>query len=816
MSTVINRTTLVIIDSVNTPDYPVEYWIINPDLSALTGVPKKYWKVVGDTVIEMDQSEKDDVDAALLPTAKIAKKISLQNDADTMIISLGYSNEIQLSFQSMYSDSNRIRPNRLGYLQSYIEWINQINNEIKTKQDSVDIQTTLDVRVVGGAITFDNSTNNIIVSEDWTTELSTRPICHLSNSDGSLPSELAAYPAETDFYVIYVDATHIQVSESNSGSAIAFTDDGTGESIITRESDGDFIGVSGVTLDTTTLIAANPDKTIAGAMTVADELDLFNFINANADVEDPPTGVHGPFYLMQELMHRRELYGDNENPLYYPEQNQAILGESGILVSHAGRISNVEDIHDKGAWHDQDVRKANWKRPSDLLIFYGWLNSFNSGKNAWYNEKVAQDIAHYGMAVYGDGIQDPGHGDYANTQIIVPRVRELNCCFKAFGYVSANQTLVNFKTKVDQWDTLQVQGIFIDEAGYDYGKTRAEFNEMLDYVHGKTYANIAFANAWNTDNILGTANDVSFPNSTYNDPLTESNLSEDDWILLESFPINTTAYSGNAGYESKSDWATRGSKAIALRATYNVNFAGCGIINDDNNSGQDLFNFGFISSIMWSLEAWGTSDTSYGSGSATTRFWQRPEVSYLNGLWTLNADIRVDDLDSDVYHRYTEDAKLSLDFSTSAQLSYIGYSDRRRVVGVSSVATTATGSSYQSLKSIIIPSNTLVKNIVLRIQAGVRRTTGSGNGTYRLTFGGTEIVTLSASGNTPIILNGNIYLNGSSVDGYLGHDADRAYGAGGTIACNIDQSLALLVDLATDGDVFTCDWWTVEIISSNS
>jgi len=65
MSDVIHRTTLEQRVSVNTPDYPVEEWIINPDLSAVQGVAKKYWKIVGDDVQEMTQTEKDAVDAAL-------------------------------------------------------------------------------------------------------------------------------------------------------------------------------------------------------------------------------------------------------------------------------------------------------------------------------------------------------------------------------------------------------------------------------------------------------------------------------------------------------------------------------------------------------------------------------------------------------------------------------------------------------------------------------------------------------------------------------------------------------------------------------
>ena len=64
MANVINRTTCEYLESVNTPDFSVLDWIINPDLSAVSGVPMKYWKCSGDSVVEMSQAEKDTVDAA--------------------------------------------------------------------------------------------------------------------------------------------------------------------------------------------------------------------------------------------------------------------------------------------------------------------------------------------------------------------------------------------------------------------------------------------------------------------------------------------------------------------------------------------------------------------------------------------------------------------------------------------------------------------------------------------------------------------------------------------------------------------------------
>lgn len=64
MSDVLNRTTKQYLSSVNTPDYLEIDWIINPDLSAVVGVPQKYWKISGDSVLEMNAEEKIAVDLA--------------------------------------------------------------------------------------------------------------------------------------------------------------------------------------------------------------------------------------------------------------------------------------------------------------------------------------------------------------------------------------------------------------------------------------------------------------------------------------------------------------------------------------------------------------------------------------------------------------------------------------------------------------------------------------------------------------------------------------------------------------------------------
>jgi len=407
----------------------------------------------------------------------------------------------------------------------------------------------------------------------------------------------------------------------------------------------------------------------AGLSPFVTSSELTDFVDANARVTDAATGIQGPFELMQVMVNRRELFNDTDSPLYIPEK-VPILGASGMLQDHANRVANLEDIHAKNAWHRQDIVKATYSRPLDLLIYYGWPSTFNALGS---NEAIAKEMARYGVIVLGAGLQDPSHGDYANTQVIINRIKVLNPYALIFGYVATTEVIATFQTKTGQWNTLGIHGIFMDMAGYDYGINRADFNTRVDYVHGRTSSNLCFVNAWNIDHILGTANDVSYPNTTWNPTLVASNLTYNDWYLLESFPINTTAYSGNAGYEAKADWAARGVKATSLRATYGINLAAVGIIDNTSANGQALFNFLFISSLQFSFEASGSSDVSYASGTSTVYWWYRLSVIELGVEWSLNPSVQVDTSDADVYWRYVERGRLMLDHSTGAQLAKIIY-----------------------------------------------------------------------------------------------------------------------------------------------
>jgi len=380
------------------------------------------------------------------------------------------------------------------------------------------------------------------------------------------------------------------------------------------------------------------------------------------DTSTNKTGISPWFNI---VMMQKELYNSVDNPLYDSSFNPLTT-----------RTSTVETIHNKLGWHDTQVKQGYYQKPKNLLIYYGWTNSFNSAVNGWSNEKVAQDMAKHNLIVLGDGIQGSGHGDHANATAIIARIKVIKPEAQIFGYVTVNQTLANFKTKVNQWADMGVHGIFMDEAGYDYGSTatngRAAFNTKVDYVHGNDSTNdpmIAFVNAWNMDHVIGTVNDGSYPNSTWNPDTLESTLDEDDWFLLESFTVHTVSYSGD--YATGADWYSRGEKAVNHRYNYGINLAAVNVIDNDSTAAQDMFDFCFVSSCMYSLDAIGSSDESYGASSAAVTFWNRSDVTMMGPIYDLSPTIKQDASDSDVYWRFTETGSFKLDFSSGAQSSAI-------------------------------------------------------------------------------------------------------------------------------------------------
>lgn len=492
------------------------------------------------------------------------------------------------------------------------------------------------------------------------------------------------------------------------------------------------------------------------------ELYLRNTVNDNVYVSDgttiteftpsietdPSTGIKGDNLFLNVQTMQREFYNDPTSMFYVPEF-QPILGDEGTQVESDNRILNLENIHNKTGNHYREVIKGQYQKPDDVLIYYGWLNSFNYTDNSWNNELVAQDMSKYRIIVFADGIQDSSHGDYSNTQTIISRLKVLNPSIKIFGNVPVNQTLSNFQESVDEWEVLGVHGIFLTYAGYEYGDTstndREAFNTRVDYVHDTTSNLICFINSFYINHIIGTDNDPLYPNTTWNPNLLESTLTNNDYAFITSSAIDTTLYSGNNGYEAKTDWETRITNAINKRFTYGINLvAGC-IINNDNSNGQDLFNFAYTSALMGSFEGFCSSDTSYGSSSATITYWDRPNTSNLGVTLSYSPSIIEDGVDSDIYRRKLQYGELVLDFSSGVQTSEIVYYSTQTESSQSSGSSTSDSTSSLDMVPFFVMDSSGGQSII------------SSDATLVLDSIETDNTNYSLSGNEVTVLSSGIY-----------------------------------------------------------
>lgn len=135
-----------------------------------------------------------------------------------------------------------------------------------------------------------------------------------------------------------------------------------------------------------------------------------------------------------------------------------------------------------------------------------------------------------------------------------------------------------------------------------------------------------------------------------------------------------------------------------------------------------------------------------------------------------------------------------------------------RILDAARKVVTVSGSGFRPLFSVPIPGGTLGTTKILRGEYAVRRTTGAGTATVRVSYGGTVMVTHAVA--TSAVFLGRFFLFAAgAVSSQRVHAllADTALGVDvvtGTAAQDSTRDLNLDVelDLGTDTDVFTGDF----------
>jgi hypothetical protein len=227
--------------------------------------------------------------------------------------------------------------------------------------------------------------------------------------------------------------------------------------------------------------------------------------------------------------------------------------------------------------------------PKRVAVYYGYPSLVNGAKGDL--AKAAQVFNRYHIVVFGDGLEFPGE-EHDN---VVRLITKLDKQVLVFGYVCLGSTqklaIAEMEKRVLAWKRMGVQGIFLDEAGNDFGVDHERRERIVSLIHSLGLS--AFVNAFQPSDVFG---DGPTP------------LGKGDFFLLESFVVR-------GGKLDNSKWMTaRMQQAASYRDIYKFNLVGV-TTADSTPFSLALFKRACAAAKRIALEGFGWGEPSFSSQS---------------------------------------------------------------------------------------------------------------------------------------------------------------------------------------------------------
>ncbi|MCP4250765.1 MAG: hypothetical protein GY778_27320 [bacterium] len=261
---------------------------------------------------------------------------------------------------------------------------------------------------------------------------------------------------------------------------------------------------------------------------------------------------------------------------------------------------------------------AEQVRPGKLLIYYAFPSMINGAATV---DDAATEFGQYEVAVVGDGLQDgPGdpdpHPDHANTVAIMAHAATADTMF--FGYIDLgvttnNHSLMEIQRRVDAWQGMGIEGIFLDDFGYDFDVTRVRQNAAVDYIHAAGLP--VCANAWQPDDAFG---DQVHPKNPSGVP---TSLGADDFYLSESYQVREGVIVEEATWQNKANplRVYQGELGFEILSITTVDASGA--------YDESKFFYAWHSAAMYGHFATGWGESGYSAQTALAPFRTRPTES---------------------------------------------------------------------------------------------------------------------------------------------------------------------------------------------
>lgn len=207
---------------------------------------------------------------------------------------------------------------------------------------------------------------------------------------------------------------------------------------------------------------------------------------------------------------------------------QRVAGPRGAVCGAAMLIAMM------GLWGCRTPKPSAPDPPlARLAIYYGWPSAFDGARSP--EEAAARIAAGFDVLVLGAGLESPAHPDHERTRQIVQQVGGR---VEVYGYVPLGRPSgldeQGIAERVAAWAVLGVRGVFFDEAGYDFGNTRARQNAAVEAAHRRGLR--AFLNAHDPDDVFGARR-----HPEHNPRGLRSALRAGDLYLYESFALRLGA-----------------------------------------------------------------------------------------------------------------------------------------------------------------------------------------------------------------------------------------------------------------------------------
>ena len=140
------------------------------------------------------------------------------------------------------------------------------------------------------------------------------------------------------------------------------------------------------------------------------------------------------------------------------------------------------------------VRPRTGASPQRVAIYYGYPSLVN-GADEDLSRAVAVFSA-YDVIVLGDGLEfDTAGADTAGpeehqfTRQLIEKLHLMPRRGFVYGYVDLGRTqrlsLDEIDSRIERWARMGAQGVFFDEAGYDFGVTRKRQNAAIAAAHAR-------------------------------------------------------------------------------------------------------------------------------------------------------------------------------------------------------------------------------------------------------------------------------------------------------------------------------------------